>query len=106
VGLTQAEATEPGLRTQSIELDLAESISRPWSYEENPRGHLSLLLDTERNVLVGAWAISPLAGEWIHPAAMAIRLEIPLDRRLDQVPQYPSYTEAYLSALEKLKRAS
>lgn len=106
VGITQAEANEQGLRTESIEIDIAESISRPWSYEENPRGHLSLLLDTERNVLVGAWAISPLAGEWIHPAAMAIRLEISLDTLLDQVPQYPSYTEAYLSALEKLKRAS
>ena len=102
VGLTQAQADEQSLTTRAVEIDVAQSISRPWSYEENPRGHLSLLLDTERNVLVGAWAIAPLAGEWIHLAALAIRLEIPLVTLLDQVPQYPSYTEAYLSAFEKL----
>jgi pyruvate/2-oxoglutarate dehydrogenase complex dihydrolipoamide dehydrogenase (E3) component len=106
VGLTQAEADAQGMKTRAIEIDVAQSISRPWSYEENPRGHLSLLADIERNVLVGAWAIAPLAGEWIHHASLAIRLEIPLETLLDHVPQYPSYTEAYLAALEKLQTES
>ena len=30
-----------------------------------------------RQVLVGAWAVAPLAGEWIHQAVLAIRAEIP-----------------------------
>ena len=102
VGLTQAQATAQGMTTRATEIDLATSISRPWSFEENPRGQLGLLLDAERNVLVGAWAIAPLAGEWIHQASLAIRLEIPLESLLDHVAQYPSYTEAYLAALEKL----
>ena len=104
-GLTQAQADAQGIKTRAIEIDLAESISRPWSFEENPRGHLGLLLDIGRNVLVGAWAIAPLAGEWIHQAALAIRLEISVESLLDQVAQYPSYTEGYLVALEKLMRA-
>jgi len=53
-------------------------------------------------VLVGAWAVAPLAGEWIHQAALAIRAQIPVDVLLDQVAQFPTYSEAYLSALEKL----
>jgi pyruvate/2-oxoglutarate dehydrogenase complex dihydrolipoamide dehydrogenase (E3) component len=104
VGITQAQADAQGLKTRFAEIDLATAISRPWSYEENPRGHLGLLLDTDRDVLVGAWAIAPLSGEWIHHAAFAIRAEIPLETLLDQVAQYPSYTEAYLVALEKLLR--
>jgi dihydrolipoamide dehydrogenase len=53
-------------------------------------------------VLVGAWAVAPLAGEWIHTAAMAIRAKVPLDTLRDQVAQFPTYTEAYLSALDQL----
>ncbi|MBK5238222.1 MAG: NAD(P)/FAD-dependent oxidoreductase [Actinomycetales bacterium] len=104
-GLTQAQADQQGLKTEATEIDLATSISRPWTYEENPRGHLGLLMDTERNVLIGAWAIAPLAGEWIHQASLAIRAHIPIDTLLDQVAQYPSYNEAYLAALEKLRPA-
>ncbi len=103
VGITQQQATKQGLRTASTELDLANAITRPWTYEQNPRGHLGLLADTDRKTLIGAWAISPLAGEWIHHAALAIREQIPIDRLLDQVAQYPTYNEAYLAAIEHLK---
>jgi dihydrolipoamide dehydrogenase len=103
VGLTQREADTQGLVTVSTELDLARAITRPWTFEENPRGHLGLLADVDRRILIGAWAVSPLAGEWIHQAALAIREEIPIDRLLDQVAQYPTYSEAYLAALEHLK---
>jgi len=43
-----------------------------------------------------------MAGEWIHQAALAIRAKVPLDVLRDQVAQFPTYTEAYLVALEKL----
>ena len=57
-----------------------------------------------RQVLVGAWAMAPLAGEWIHQAALAIRAEIPPQTLSDQVAQFPTYAEAYLAALEPLSR--
>jgi len=101
-GLTQAQANQQGLRTTAAEVDLATSIARPWTYERNPRGHLGLLADTDRRVLVGAWAVAPQAGEWIHQASMAIRARIPLDTLLDQVAQFPTYSESYLTALEAL----
>jgi dihydrolipoamide dehydrogenase len=55
-------------------------------------------------VLVGAFAVAPLAGEWIHHAALAIRAEIPLDVLCEQVAQFPTYHEAYLADLETLGR--
>jgi pyruvate/2-oxoglutarate dehydrogenase complex dihydrolipoamide dehydrogenase (E3) component len=101
-GLTQAQADQQGLRTVSAEVDLAESIARPWTYERDPRGHLGLLADRDRRVLVGAWAVAPQAGEWIHQASLAIRAGIGIDVLLDQVAQFPTYTEGYLTALEAL----
>jgi dihydrolipoamide dehydrogenase len=51
---------------------------------------------------VGAWAIGPMAGEWIHYAALAIKAQIPIDVLTDTVAQFPTYTEAYLKAIERL----
>lgn len=101
-GLTQAQADAQGLRTAAAEVDLAASIARPRTFEQDPRGHLGLLADLDRRVLVGAWAVAPQAGEWIHQASLAIRAGIPIDTLLDQVAQFPTYTEGYLTAMEAL----
>ncbi|WP_417233625.1 dihydrolipoyl dehydrogenase family protein [Arthrobacter sp.] len=101
-GLTQARADQEGLNTAAAEIDLAAAITRPWTYERDPRGHLGLLADTDRKVLIGAWAVAPMAGEWIHQASLAIRARIPIDTLRDQVAQYPTYNEAYQAALDKL----
>jgi pyruvate/2-oxoglutarate dehydrogenase complex dihydrolipoamide dehydrogenase (E3) component len=101
-GYTAAQARDRGIDIAAAEIALADSIDRPWTYERDPRGHLGILADRHRRVLVGAWAVAPLASEWIHQAALAIRAQIPLDTLLDQVAQYPTYSEAYLAALEQL----
>jgi dihydrolipoamide dehydrogenase len=102
VGLTTAQAHERGIDVTSTEVDLPAVLSRPWTYETDPRGSLGLLADRDRGVLVGAWAVAPLAGEWIHYAALAVRAAIPLDVLRDQVAQFPTYTEAYLAGLDQL----
>ena len=101
-GLTAAQADQAGLHTTAAEIDLSQSLARPWTYERDPRGHLGLLADTDRRVLVGAWAVAPQAGEWIHQASLAIRAGIPIETLLDQVAQFPTYSEGYLTALEAL----
>jgi dihydrolipoamide dehydrogenase len=101
-GLTTGQARERGIHHATAELDLADSIARPWTYETNPTGTLGLLADRERRVLVGAWAVAPLAGEWIHQAALAIRAAVPIDTLLDSIAQFPTFSEAYLKAAEKL----
>ncbi|MGH3793510.1 MAG: dihydrolipoyl dehydrogenase family protein [Pseudonocardiaceae bacterium] len=102
VGLTTTQARDQGIDLATAELNLADSIARPWTYETHPGGTLCLLADRDRRVLVGAWAVAPLAGEWIHQAALAIRARIPIDTLLDGIAQFPTYSEAYLAALERL----
>jgi pyruvate/2-oxoglutarate dehydrogenase complex dihydrolipoamide dehydrogenase (E3) component len=104
VGLTSEQAEQQNLATVSAEVDLSNAIARPWTYEKDPRGHLGVLADTDRRVLLGAWAVGPQASEWIHTAALAVREQIPLDRLLDSVAQFPTYNEGYLKALQKLDR--
>jgi dihydrolipoamide dehydrogenase len=102
VGMTADEARTAGLDTASAHIQLRDAIARPWTYETEPRGELEVLADRRRKILVGAWAIGPLASEWIHYAALAIKAQIPLAVLRDTVAQFPTYTEAYLQALGKL----
>lgn len=102
VGLTRAQAEDHGIDVGAAEIDLPENLARPWTYQTDPSGTLGVLVDRDRGVLVGAWAVAPLAGEWIHQAALAIRARVPVETLLDGVAQFPTYSEAYLKALEAL----
>ena len=102
VGLTEAQAREAGHDVATAHIELASSIARPYTYEQDPRGELGIIADRARGVLLGAWAVSPLASEWIHQAVLAIRAEIPVATLLQTVAQFPSYSEGYLSALAEL----
>jgi pyruvate/2-oxoglutarate dehydrogenase complex dihydrolipoamide dehydrogenase (E3) component len=101
-GLTEEQAKEQGIDVATVELDLTRALARPWTYERNPRGHLGLVADRSERVLVGAWAVAPLAGEWIHYVSMAIRERVPVEKLLDSAAQFPTFSGAYLEALEKL----
>jgi pyruvate/2-oxoglutarate dehydrogenase complex dihydrolipoamide dehydrogenase (E3) component len=103
VGLTADQAAEQGLDVASARISLPDSIARPSTYEQDPRGELGVILDRGRRVLVGAWAVSPLASEWIHQAVLAIRAEVPYEVLIDTVAQFPSYSEAFLSGLQALE---
>lgn len=103
VGLTSEQARDSGIDVVEAEIDLAQVLARPWTYETKPFGVLGIVADRSRRVVVGAWAVSPLAGEWIHQAALAIRTQIPIDMLLDQVAQFPTFSEGYLKALEALQ---
>jgi len=105
VGLTEAQARDQGHDVVTATVDLAAEITRPWTYEHEPAGELGLVADRRRRVLLGAWAVAPLAAEWIHQAAMAVRAEIPIDVLLDGVAQFPTWSEGHLVALERLQLA-
>jgi pyruvate/2-oxoglutarate dehydrogenase complex dihydrolipoamide dehydrogenase (E3) component len=106
VGLTEDQARERGIDVETVEVELVEQISRPYTYEElyedDWGGTLRLIADRKRKVLVGAWAVAPLASEWIHQAVLAIRAQVPLDVLRDTIPGFPSYSEGFQMALLKL----
>src|SRR5215207_2738081 len=103
VGLTETQARERGIDVVTARVELADSIARPWTNEKDPRGELQLVADRVAGTLVGAWAVAPLAAEWIHYAVLAIKTRTPLAVLRDTVAQFPTFSEAYLSAVEALE---
>lgn len=79
-----------------------KSVARAETYGEGISGEVGVLADVERRILVGAWAVWPLASEWIHQAVLAVKAEISIDVLSDTIAQFPTFTEAYLPALESL----
>ena len=63
-------------------------------------GFLTLVSDGER--LTGAYALGPEAGEWLQQATMAIRARVPLSVMNDTIQPFPTFSEAFLPALEEL----
>jgi dihydrolipoamide dehydrogenase len=102
VGLTEEAAREQGIDVVSVTLDLPTSIARPYTFQEHPTGTFGIVVDRARQVLVGAWAVAPLAGEWIHTAVLAIRAEIPVAVLKDTIWQFPTFSEVFGVAVRAL----
>jgi pyruvate/2-oxoglutarate dehydrogenase complex dihydrolipoamide dehydrogenase (E3) component len=105
VGLSEADARAAGVDVAAATIELPTTIARPYTFEENPTGTFGVVVDASRGVLVGAWAVAPLASEWIHQAVLAIRAEIPTWVLRDTIAQFPSFSEAFGAALRMLPDA-
>jgi len=106
VGLTAKQAEEQGLSVVTATVDLAKEITRPVTYEQKPHGEMmGLIADRTRRVLVGAWAVAPLASEWLQLATVAIRAEIPLATLHDTMFQFPTFAEAFWYGVDKLNKS-
>ena len=104
VGITEAQAREEGRNVAAATIELRSSVSRAFTYERDPRGELGVVVDVDEQVLLGAWAVAPLASEWIHVAVLAIRARVPLDVLADTIAQFPTFTEGLGVALRRLPR--
>jgi len=101
VGITSEQAAEQGIDVEEGRADL-RSVARTETNGQGLGGQLGVLADRERRVLVGAWAVGPLAGEWIHQAVLAIKTATPVEVLRDTVAQFPTFSEAYLNAVENV----
>jgi pyruvate/2-oxoglutarate dehydrogenase complex dihydrolipoamide dehydrogenase (E3) component len=102
VGLSVDDARAQGIDAVEATIDLPTAIARPYTYEQDPEGVFGVVADRKAGTLVGAWAVSPLAGEWIHQGVLAIRAQVPLTVLRDTMAQFPSYSEAFGSAIRAL----
>ncbi len=81
--------------------DVAKTATYTHAYADSP-GFLTLLSDGE--VLTGAYALGPEAGEWLQQATLAIRAAVPLDVLRDTIQPFPSFSEIHAACLKALLR--
>jgi pyruvate/2-oxoglutarate dehydrogenase complex dihydrolipoamide dehydrogenase (E3) component len=88
-----------GERTGTARLaDLARTSAYARNGEQ--KGFLSLVSDGQK--LTGAYAVGPEAGDWIQQATLAVRAGVSLELLRDTMQPFPTFSEAYASALRDL----
>ncbi|MFJ9338652.1 dihydrolipoyl dehydrogenase family protein [Streptomyces sp. NPDC101733] len=99
VGLTLAEAERAGHRVRAVDYDLGK-VSGAGLYADGYRGRARIVVDLDREVLLGATFVGSGAAELLHAATIAIVGEVPIDRLWHAVPAFPTISEVWLRLLE------
>jgi len=105
VGLTEARARESGLAVRTVEHDLGPVAGAALEADDYT-GRAVLVVDTDRQVVVGATFVGQDVAELLHAATVAIVGEVPVDRLWHAVPAYPTISEIWLRLLESYGRPS
>jgi pyruvate/2-oxoglutarate dehydrogenase complex dihydrolipoamide dehydrogenase (E3) component len=80
--------------------EVAKTATYTHAYADS-NGFLTLLSDGQ--ILTGAYALGPEAGEWLQQATLAIRARVPLEVLRDTIQPFPSFSEIHAAAVKALR---
>jgi pyruvate/2-oxoglutarate dehydrogenase complex dihydrolipoamide dehydrogenase (E3) component len=98
VGRTAEQATADGLTVRTVDLDIA--VAGSYLHAVGYSGKARMVVDTDREVLVGVTFVGPDTAEMLHAATIAMVGEVPMSRLWHAVPAYPTINEVWLRLLE------
>jgi pyruvate/2-oxoglutarate dehydrogenase complex dihydrolipoamide dehydrogenase (E3) component len=101
VGLTERQARDAGLAVAVGRADVGES-SRGWIHGPGGDGLVKLVVDRERELLVGATAVGPAGGEVLGLLTTAVHAEVPVETLRRMHYAYPTFHRVVLAALTDL----
>ena len=101
VGLTERQAREDGLSVQVGVAQLPES-ARGWIHKAGNEGFIKLVVDADRDLLVGATSAGPMGGEVLSALAVAVHGEVPVARLRHMIYAYPTFHRAIEDALRRV----
>ncbi|MFJ4830738.1 dihydrolipoyl dehydrogenase family protein [Streptomyces sp. NPDC088747] len=104
VGLSLAEAERAGHRVRAVDVDMS-SVSGAGLYGDDYRGKARMIVDINREIVLGVTFVGPGVGELIHSATVAVVGEVPIGRLWHAVPSYPTVSEVWLRLLEAYRDA-
>jgi pyruvate/2-oxoglutarate dehydrogenase complex dihydrolipoamide dehydrogenase (E3) component len=87
VGLLVDQAKERGIDANELTADLGTSAK---GYVSESEGHVSIVVDRKKKVLVGAFIGGPAASEAIHEAVLAIKLRTPISVLAQTIHAFPT----------------
>lgn len=101
VGLTERAAREAGVEVTTVVQNVAHT-ARGWLHGPGNEGVIKIVIDTHRNVVVGATTAGPHGGEMIAMLALAVHAEIPVPKIRSMIFAYPTFWRGIEDALNQL----
>lgn len=103
VGLTAEQAERAGHRTKIVDLDF-NAAQGANLYADNYPGHARLVVDVDRDILLGVTFVGPGVSELLHSATVAVAGEVPLKRLRHAVACFPTVSEIWMFLLAAYQR--
>ncbi|MFG2475733.1 dihydrolipoyl dehydrogenase family protein [Streptomyces fagopyri] len=103
VGLTAVQAADAGHRIGTVDLDL-DAAKGADLYADGYQGHARLVVDLDREILLGATFVGPGVSELLHSATIAVAGEVPLKRLRHAIACFPTVSEIWLFLLAAHQR--
>jgi dihydrolipoamide dehydrogenase len=99
VGHTEASARDAGLPVRAVNYEIG-NVAGGALEADGYDGFATLVVDTEREVIVGATFVGQDVADMVHGATIAIVGEVTLSRLWHAVPSFPTMSEVWLRLLE------
>ncbi|GAB3656900.1 dihydrolipoyl dehydrogenase family protein [Streptomyces sparsus] len=99
VGLTAEEASSRGRKVRVVDYELG-NVAGASLHGDDYRGRARMIVDEERQVLLGVTFAGPAVSELLHAATVAVVGEVPIERLWHAVPAFPTMSEIWLRLLE------
>ena len=100
VGLTLNAALTQDLPARALDAEIGSTPCASFVGKGAP-SRCRLVIDTERDVIIGATFTGPQINELLHAATIAIVGEVPLERLMHAIPAFPTRTEVWLRLLDQ-----
>ncbi|WP_327247611.1 dihydrolipoyl dehydrogenase family protein [Streptomyces sp. NBC_01320] len=98
VGLTAEQAARAGHRIKVVDVDF-DAVQGANLYADNYQGHARMVVDLDREVLLGVTLVGPGVSELLHSATVAVAGEVPLKRLRHAIACFPTVSEIWLFLL-------
>lgn len=99
VGQTFADALHAGIAAEAIDLPTSGTAGASF-YGRGAPGTTRFVVDSDREVLIGATFVGPDVADFLHAATIAIVGEVPLATLAHAIPSFPTRSELWLKFLE------
>ena len=99
VGHTLASARSAGMSVRAVDQAIGAVAGASFVGHGAP-GMARIVIDEQRELLVGATFAGVDVAEWLHAATIAVIGEVPLARLAHAVPAFPTRSEVWLRLLE------
>ncbi len=99
VGRTLAAAEDDGIDARAVDVQTSGNAGASF-HGRNAPGTSRIVVDTERDVIVGATFVGPEIAESLHAATIAVSAAVPLAELAHAVPAFPTRSEVWLKLLE------
>lgn len=98
VGHTLQRALEAGIRARAVDADPGATAGASFT-GKGGRSGVRIVVDEDREVIVGATLVGPEIAESLHAATFAVVGEVPLRRLAQAMPTFPTRSEMWLRLL-------